>query len=174
MRATSGGYGYGYGDGSGYGSGTALGGPADTAPAGTRYFRRAFDLPADEPFTAAQFELTADDSFTLHLNGKEIARSPNVSDSWSTAALIDVSADLRPGRDVIAVEATNAFAGPAGLIGRLRVRGSSGGDPFDLVTYDGWGGQLPQVHLRSVHFTLLRPSSRDTTEGVCQVECRTG
>ncbi|MGH3374115.1 MAG: family 78 glycoside hydrolase catalytic domain [Actinoallomurus sp.] len=111
--------------------------PADSAPAATRYFRRAFDLPAGDQITAAQFELSADDSFILYVNGKETARSPDVSDSWSTATVIDISADLRPGRNVIAVEAGNAFVGPAGLIGKLHVQGSTG-DPLDLVTDDTW------------------------------------
>src|SRR5262249_8297822 len=111
--------------------------PADSAPAATRYFRRAFDLPAGDQITAAQFELSADDRFTLYVNGKEIVRSPNVSDSWSTATLIDISADLHPGRNVIAIEPANALAGPAGLIGKLHVQGSTG-DPLDLVTDDTW------------------------------------
>ncbi|WP_329128944.1 glycoside hydrolase family 78 protein [Streptomyces sp. NBC_01476] len=111
--------------------------PTDSVPVATRYFRRAFDLPANEAVSTAQFELTADDSFILYVNGKEITRSPDVSNSWSTATLVDIAADLRPGRNVIAVQAVNAFAGPAGLIGTLHVQGSTG-DPLDLVTDSAW------------------------------------
>ncbi|URM94014.1 glycoside hydrolase family 78 protein [Actinomadura madurae] len=111
--------------------------PADSAPVATRYFRRAFDLPAGDRVTSARFKLSADDRFTLYVNGKETARSPDVADSWNTATVVDISDDLRSGRNVIAIEAANAAAGPAGLIGRLHVQGSTG-DPLDLVTDDAW------------------------------------
>ncbi|WP_329454185.1 family 78 glycoside hydrolase catalytic domain [Streptomyces sp. NBC_01497] len=114
------------------------GDPADSAPAAaTRYFRRGVDLPAGDRISSAQFELSADDSFTLYVNGKEAAASPDVSDSWSTATLVDISADLRPGHNVIALKAVNALAGPAGVVGRLHIQGS-GGDPVDVVTDHGW------------------------------------
>ncbi|RSM46960.1 hydrolase [Amycolatopsis balhimycina DSM 5908] len=112
------------------------GNPADSAPAGTRYFRRTFELPAGEQLTAARLDLTADDSFTVYLNGQQVAVSPPVADSWRTATVVDVSAALRPGRNVIAAQATNATPGPAGFLGKLRVEGA--GDPFDLVTDGAW------------------------------------
>ncbi|WP_328615468.1 glycoside hydrolase family 78 protein [Amycolatopsis sp. NBC_00355] len=112
------------------------GNPADSAPVGTRYFRRAFDLPAGDRITSAQLELTADDSFTVSVNGQQVAASPHVGDSWRTATVVDVSAALRPGRNVIAAEATNAQPGPAGFLGKLRVEGS--GAPFELVTDASW------------------------------------
>jgi alpha-L-rhamnosidase len=110
------------------------GAPADSAPAGTRYFRRAVDLPAGSPITAAEFELTADDSFTVYVNGQQVAASPRVADSWRTATVVDISTALRPGRNVIAAEATNALPGPAGFLGKLRVEGAS----VDLVTDGAW------------------------------------
>lgn len=112
------------------------GNPADSAPVGTRYFRRAFDLPAGDRITSAQLELTADDSFTVSVNGQQVAASPHVGDSWRTATVVDVSTALRPGRNVIAAEATNAQPGPAGFLGKLRVESS--GAPFELVTDATW------------------------------------
>ena len=112
------------------------GAPADSAPVGTRYFRRAFDLPADGRITTAQLELTADDSFTVYVNGQRIAASPHVADSWRTATVVDIATALRPGRNVIAAEATNTMPGPAGFLGKLRVEGSGG--PLDLVTDSAW------------------------------------
>ena len=113
------------------------GNPADSAPVGTRYFRRAFDLPADAQVTAANFQLTADDNFVLYVNGKLAARSPQVNDSWRTAVDVDLTADLRPGRNVIAIQAANAQPGPSGLVGKLQV-GISGADPIDIVTDTAW------------------------------------
>ncbi len=113
------------------------GDPASSAPAATRYFRRAFDLPAGDQISAANFLLTADDGFTLYVNGQQLAASPRVSGSWQTSMLVDVAAGLRPGRNVIAIEAANTSVGPAGLIGKLHVEGSVG-DPLDLVTDASW------------------------------------
>jgi alpha-L-rhamnosidase len=110
--------------------------PADSAPVGTRYFRRAFDLPTGVRITTAQLGLTADDSFTVYVNGQQIAASPHVADSWRTATVVDISAALRPGRNVIAAEATNAQPGPAGFLGKLRVEGSSA--PVEITTDTAW------------------------------------
>ena len=113
------------------------GDPASSAPAGTRYFRRALDLPAGDQISKASFVLTADDGFTLYVNGQALASSPRITDSWRTAMLVDVAAALHAGRNVIAIEAVNTSTGPAGLIGKLHVEGSVG-DPLDLVTDDTW------------------------------------
>lgn len=111
------------------------GNPADSAPVGARYFRRAFDLAAGE-VTAATFQLTADDSFTLYVNGQHVASSPQVPDSWRTATFVDVASALRPGRNVVAIKAVNAQPGPAGLVGKLQVEGLP--DPVELVTDGAW------------------------------------
>ncbi|GLY93797.1 family 78 glycoside hydrolase catalytic domain [Actinoplanes sp. NBRC 103695] len=97
---------------------------ASSVPAGTRYFRRTFDLPAG----ASELQVTADDAFTLYVNGREAVRSPAVADAWRTASIVDVSALLRPGANVIAVVAVNTNAGPAGLLVKLE----------DLVTDGRW------------------------------------
>jgi alpha-L-rhamnosidase len=112
------------------------GNPADSAPVGTRYFRRTFDLP-DAQVTAAHFQLTADDSFVLHVNGKQVAHSPQVADSWRTAVDADLTADLRPGRNVIAIQAANAQPGPSGLVGRLHIE-TADANPIDIVTDAAW------------------------------------
>jgi alpha-L-rhamnosidase len=112
------------------------GDPADSAPAGTRYFRRTFELPAGGQIRAAELQLTADDAFTVYVNGKEASRSPTVADAWRTASVVDVSSSLRPGSNVLAVQAVNSNAGPAGLLARLHVESS--GTPFDLVTDGRW------------------------------------
>ncbi|MGA2247126.1 MAG: hypothetical protein ABSH48_19220 [Verrucomicrobiota bacterium] len=45
--------------------------PATSAPAGTRYFRRVFELPASQAVAAATIALTADNEFHLFVNGQE-------------------------------------------------------------------------------------------------------
>ncbi|HWO65128.1 MAG TPA: family 78 glycoside hydrolase catalytic domain [Umezawaea sp.] len=113
------------------------GNPAESAPVGTRYFRRTFDLPADARITAAHLQLTADDSFALHVNGTDTARSPQVADSWRQAVDVDLTGDLRPGRNVVAIQAANAQPGPSGLVARLHVE-VAGAAPVDIVTDATW------------------------------------
>ena len=113
------------------------GNPADSAPVGTRYFRRTFDLPADAQVTAAHLQLTADDNFVLHVNGKQVAGSPQVADSWRTAVDVDLTNDLRPGRNVLAIQTANAQPGPSGLVGKLHIE-TSDANPIDIVTDTAW------------------------------------
>ncbi|MFI1093914.1 family 78 glycoside hydrolase catalytic domain [Streptomyces sp. NPDC020917] len=112
------------------------GNPSDSAPAGTRYLRRSFDLPAGAQIATAEMQLTADDSFTLYVNGTEAAGSPRVADSWRTASVVDIAPYLHAGTNVLAVEATNTNQGPAGVLGSLHFTGT--GAPADLVTDSSW------------------------------------
>jgi alpha-L-rhamnosidase len=112
------------------------GDPANSVPAGTRAFRRTFDLPAGVRISAAELQVTADDYFTVYVNGVPAAHSPATAEAWRTASTVDISAELRPGANVIAVEAVNSSAGPAGLLARLHV--DTSGSPFDLVTDGAW------------------------------------
>jgi len=114
----------------------SAGNPADSAPVGSRYFRRSFDLPTGQEVTSAEMQLTADDALTLYVNGEEAVSSPRVQDAWRTATIVDIAGYLRPGRNVIAIEAVNTQPGPAGLLATLEVEGA--GDPLRLVTDDAW------------------------------------
>jgi alpha-L-rhamnosidase len=114
----------------------AEGDPSDSAPAGTRYLRRSFDLPAGAQISSAEMQLTADDGFTLYVNGAEAATSPRVGDSWRTAGVVDIAPYLHVGTNVLAVEATNAGQGPAGVLGSLHFEGTA--PPADLATDGSW------------------------------------
>ncbi|MEV7099709.1 alpha-L-rhamnosidase C-terminal domain-containing protein [Amycolatopsis sp. NPDC051045] len=59
------------------------GNPADSAPAGTRYFRRAFELPAGEQLTAARLDLTADDSDLTNASAHVDSPLGRVSSAWT-------------------------------------------------------------------------------------------
>ncbi|WP_329525333.1 family 78 glycoside hydrolase catalytic domain [Streptomyces sp. NBC_01462] len=112
------------------------GNPSDSAPAGTRYLRRSFDLPAGAQISTAEMQLTADDHFALFVNGAEVTSSARVADSWRTASVIDIAPYLHAGTNVLAVEATNTDQGPAGVLGSLHFEGA--GSPADLVTDSSW------------------------------------
>ncbi|RMI38703.1 glycoside hydrolase family 78 protein [Streptomyces triticirhizae] len=102
-------------------------GDPDEAPAATRWLRLAFDL-GDEPVVAAEWVVAADDGFTAWVNGVPVGTRPIVADqdSWRDPARIDVTAELRAGRNALAVEAGNATTGPAGLLAVLEVTTGAG------------------------------------------------
>lgn len=112
------------------------GDPASSAPAATRWFRGAFDVP--DGVTRARLVLTADDGYVAHLDGTEVARAEpdEVARAWSRPSVTDVTERLTPGRHVLAVAATNEVTGPAGLLGALELTTADG--VRTVTTGDGW------------------------------------
>lgn len=102
------------------------GDPATNAPAGTRWFRGHVDVP--EGVTRARLVVTADDGFTAHLNGEQVAHAEakEGADNWRRPVVVDVTEQLEPGPQLIAVSATNAVDGPAGLLSLLELTTASG------------------------------------------------
>lgn len=82
--------------------------------------------------------MTADDGFTARVNGVEVAHTEadGPAQNWQRPVLVDVTAHLSPGVQVISVAATNAAAGPAGLLGALELTTADG--VVTLVTDAGW------------------------------------
>ncbi len=91
--------------------------PGDQQP-GKVYFRKTVELPASQPIERAIFLLTADDTFQLFINGHPAGKG-----SRRGVASEDVVSMLKPGANLIAVEASNHGdnPNPAGLVGRLIV-----------------------------------------------------
>ncbi len=98
--------------------------PKDAAPVGTRYFRRSFDIADPAAVTRAFLVASADNQATVWVNGVYRGAAPNFGD-WFEMDLREV---LRPGRNVVAVEAVNAgqMPNPAGLAAALVVLGPGG------------------------------------------------
>lgn len=112
------------------------GDPANSAPAATRWFRRGVDLPGG--ITAATLAITADNVYTVSVNGSEVARTDLATDNegWRRPAVVDVLAHVRSGTNVLAVAATNASEGPAGLVAVLTLHTASGEQR--IVTDASW------------------------------------
>ena len=90
-------------------------------PAGqVRFFRRTFELEA--PPVRGEVKITADDRYFLFVNGQPIGSD----DHWYRAETYEIEAYLRVGRNVIAVQAENDQAGPAGLWVRVAVETAQG------------------------------------------------
>jgi len=102
------------------------GDPTNSVPAATRWFRGTTQLP--DGITSATLAITADNVYAVSVNGVEVARTDLATDhdGWRRPAVIDVLDRVRAGDNVIAVSATNATVGPAGLIAVLAVRTASG------------------------------------------------
>lgn len=111
------------------------GNPAESAPVCTRYFRRSFELPAGQIVSSATVEITADDQFNLSVNGQEAG----AGDGWGSPRTIAIGAFLKPGKNVLAVEARNVGnqPNPAGLVAKLKVEFAAG-TPLILSTDESW------------------------------------
>ena len=111
------------------------GDPAVSAPAGTRYFRRVFELPANQAIGAATITMTADNEFRVFVNGREAGKG----NDWKMPEKTTIGTLLKPGRNILAVEAHNVGTEPtpAGLIARLRVD-LEPGKSLTMTTDESW------------------------------------
>ncbi|NOX53749.1 MAG: hypothetical protein GXP27_04805, partial [Planctomycetes bacterium] len=111
------------------------GDPARAVPPGVRYFRREFQLDAKRRVRSAQLVITADNSFVCWINGRQVL----TGNTFRHTFLANVARYLKPGQNVVAVEARNAAnaPNPAGLIAVLQVR-LDDGSTFVLPTDGSW------------------------------------
>jgi alpha-L-rhamnosidase len=114
--------------------------PTIGAPIGTRYFRKTVNLPEGRRVRKALLFATADDSFVAYVNGRHVGNGR----SWAEVKLLDVTTQLRPGTNTLAVAATNSASpnvgpdhNPAGLIGLLKVEIDEG-KPLLVPTDAHW------------------------------------
>ncbi len=100
------------------------GNPAESAPVGSRYFRRAFELPAGKTVRSAQLAVAADNQADVYVNGERVGGHG----SFSSAKTWRVADRLRSGRNTLAAVVQNVgeAANPAGLMVALRVELADG------------------------------------------------
>ncbi len=101
-----------------------LPGTGINAPVGNVYFRKIFYLPPGKSITKAQFDLTADNQFQLFINGKFAGAGTH----WRIMQRLNAAPFLHPGRNILAVLATNGGSSPnpAGLLGLLTITPRNG------------------------------------------------
>ncbi len=130
------------------------------APAGERHYRREFVLPGNGPVRAAVAIFTADDRCRLVVNGVDAGGS----DDWRRAAVLDVTALLRPGTNRLDVRCANGepagSINAAGLIGRLRVERGDG-EAAEIVTDASWQGSVPAATAAWAPVRVLGAYGRD-------------
>jgi alpha-L-rhamnosidase len=104
------------------------------APAGDRYFRAAFQIPADRAIVRALAMIGSDGNADVFVNGQ-----PAVTRSGAAIPqVVEIAALLHPGDNLIAVHAAHPIAGrPAGLIGAVRIEFAHGG-PLAVDSGNQW------------------------------------
>jgi len=102
------------------------GDPANDAPAATRWFRTT--VRATGTVHRARLVVAADNGFTAYANGTEVAarEALDAQKSWAHPATVDVTEFLRQGAATLALSATNAQKGPAGLLATLELTTEDG------------------------------------------------
>lgn len=115
--------------------------PAQDAPAGKRFFRRAFVLPEGKTIKSAQLRISADDQFSAKLNGEVVGAANAGSDTWKTGKqFTDIGRLLKTGTNVLAIVAENmpsSGANPAGMIARLEIQFADG-ETLKLISDSDW------------------------------------
>jgi hypothetical protein len=105
---------------------TPEGDPTIDAPVAKRYFRKTFELPPANGSPKGMLWVSADDRFTAYLNGKRVAEHAGTG----TVSRSDVSSKLKPGKNILAIEAENlkaaVAANPAGLLANVQIHASNG------------------------------------------------
>ncbi|MCW3844938.1 family 78 glycoside hydrolase catalytic domain, partial [Micromonospora yasonensis] len=119
------------------------GATAGNAPAGSRWFRGRFAVPAGVEIAVAHLVVTADDDYTAYLDGRQVLYAPQQADGWKSAELADVTELARAavgGTLTLAAVATNRpgpAVNPAGLLAKL-VLVTTAGQRLVLVTDASW------------------------------------
>jgi alpha-L-rhamnosidase len=82
----------------------------------TRYFRKVVEIPANAQVTSAKAWGAANNEYRFSMNGVEIGGC----DEWKAVESFDVTKDLKPGENVIAIEGVHA-RGIAGVTFGMRI-----------------------------------------------------
>ncbi len=121
-------------------------------PAGSAYFRGSLEVGGRAPVESARLCITADNLWLLHVNGQPAAACDMDPSHWSRARSIEIGSLLRPGRNVIAIEALNTVRGPAAVAAALEVR-IEGEDLRRHLTGQSWkSNDRPEAGWTSADF----------------------
>lgn len=108
-------------------------------PREDNYFRKVIDVPGE--ITQAKLAITADNIYTLHINGSQVGADTD----WTSLDVYDITHLVKPGRNVLAVKATD----PGADVGALLVEGAivdEHGEVFIFGTDRTWrmsGSEAP-------------------------------
>ncbi len=95
-------------------------------------FWKSFEIPSGTTVRRARLRLTADNEYILYLDGRELGRDAE----WRHIYEYDITALLKPGKHVLAVDGYNSSR-EAGFVFGLRV-GLSSGDVVQVKSDTSW------------------------------------
>lgn len=105
---------------------------------GSCYLYKKFTLPKNAgEVKQAAVSITCDNSWKLYINGKQAGKCLSRFDSWQYPQVFDVSKQLKPAENTLAVEGINTLAGPAGLIMKMKVTFDNG-KTYVLTSDTSW------------------------------------
>jgi putative heme-binding domain-containing protein len=113
-------------------------------PAGECYFRKS--LPMGQP-ESGEIQITCDDSYELFVNGRKVGEG----DNWRRLNSFDITKFLTPGRNTVAVKATNKEEGSAGLAARIVVK-DVGGTHVAYPTDKTWRTSVQEFPQWTKHY----------------------
>ena len=116
---------------------TDEGNAAVDVPQGKRFFRRTIELPSELRPRWAYLVIAADDKFRLWLNGAKVSENAPEEYAWRRAYEVELTEKLKPGRNVLAVDADNEKPSPAGLAIKLVVE-LTDGKRMSWITDETW------------------------------------
>ena len=94
--------------------------PMARSAVGFATLRTAFDVPAGAAVSSAVLTFSCDNGGVVKLNGREIARQDNKSESWKKLSVVrDVRGALKAGRNILEIRGENIVEGAAGVIASL-------------------------------------------------------
>jgi alpha-L-rhamnosidase len=106
-----------------------------TIPKGTCYFMSDLVLPSYARIDKAELLVAAHDRALFNINGSAVQMPQD--DDANNARLVDVTSQIKPGRNIVRVGVEVAASGPAGLIAKLTVV-TDGTKTNILVTDSSW------------------------------------
>lgn len=110
------------------------GNPRQSAPQGSRFFRGTLTLPEGRRIARARLLLVADDRFNLVVNGIPAGQGSG----HTNPQVAEITHHLHSGTNVMAVTATNASPGPAGLAGKLHIEFEDGSVLEKVIDASWW------------------------------------
>jgi len=93
-----------------------------SAPSGTIYVRKTFNIPDASAVTSAVLGIAVDDEHDTYVNGTLVS-SLHISNGWRTFSVADITPQLVDGTNVIAVAATNG-SGAGSMLAAFDIDGS--------------------------------------------------
>jgi alpha-L-rhamnosidase len=105
--------------------------PAKAAAVGECFFRKVWELPVSDVMARTTCRIAADDTFVLWVNGQEVGKG-----GGQVTSTFDITQWLRPGPNVIAIQAANLEGSrkSAGLVAAFSVDSQSA--PVEVLRTD--------------------------------------